>query len=111
MKDFFKKLLSTKPSSVKPSSEEKKPLLGDSGSQKFLIDLAISGDTEKLITLLSKKNKIDINSENNILGKTGVTALYAASENGHAEVVEALLKNGADPKIMATTKDGKSFSP
>ena len=34
--------------------------------------------------------------------QVGISPLYVASEFGHTEVVDALLKNGADPNQAAT---------
>lgn len=51
---------------------------------------AKKGDMKKVASLL----KIGINP--NLKDRTGITALYCASENGHLEVVKLLLENGAD---------------
>ena len=39
----------------------------------------------------------------------GVTALFMASETGHTSVVDALLKNGADPNLARTVSTNNKF--
>ena len=44
----------------------------------------------------------------NYSDETGYTALHAASENGHLEIVQILVKNGAN--VKAKTTDGNTPS-
>ena len=95
------------------SEKEEEPLLGGSKQENnsLLIEAAIQGDTASIERLLDGK-KIDINfqSKSVILMKKGVTALYAASEKGHLQVVKKLLGEGADANIMAINVTTKNIS-
>lgn len=37
------------------------------------------------------------------IAQKGVSPLYAASQSGHTEVVDILLKSGADPNMVLVT--------
>ena len=67
-------------------------------------------ETWQLCNLLVCLYNICINNENvlnnyNILSSTaqdGVSPLFIASQNGHTQIVELLLRKGADPNLTRT---------
>ena len=61
---------------------------GDARDEQELLVAALAGDLSQVGALLEQGS--DVNYQNG-----GVTALYAASENGHEGVVQALLAKGA----------------
>ena len=61
-----------------------------------------TGDVAKVSSLLQGENQIDVNQRDS----EGYTALLLASEGGHTEIVQQLLKSGAN--IDAQTKEGES---
>ena len=72
------------------------------------INLLIEAVKEKetqIIELLLKK--VDVNSKD----KIGRTPLHFAVENGHTEIVEALIKAGADVKATVTDGPWKGYTP
>jgi hypothetical protein len=64
--------------------------------EKDLISAAWRDDATAVNTLLAKG--VDVNAKD----KDGATALIAASQMGHLDVVRALLANGADVMLKAT---------
>lgn len=64
--------------------------------------LSVNGDTKRLQALIESHPNIELDE----LDEYGFTALHLACDRGHADVVELLVKNGADPGV----KDGDGFS-
>ena len=65
------------------------------GPAEDLINTASRGEAAAVQALLAKG--ADVNAK----GRNGVTALMAASENGHRDVVQALRSKGADVNVRA----------
>ena len=70
---------------------------------KALIYAAINDDIEMVKLLLKKCPDTDINYRNDYWGNT---ALTAAAQKGHTNIVKLLLKSGADADIE--DKDGET---
>ena len=56
------------------------------------------------VKILLKQKKINVNHR----GNSGKTALMEAAQKGHLEIVDLLLKNGANPKIKEKFRNKKS---
>lgn len=65
-----------------------------------LIEAIFTENIEEALRLIEAKDRI------NQALKSGKTPLHLAAERGHVEIVEALLKNGANPKL--TDADGQT---
>lgn len=63
-----------------------------------LMRSAADGDSRRVRELLEFR-AMDVNARS----KAGATALVYAARNGHAEIVEMLLLNGADPKLATNS--------
>ena len=66
---------------------------------KLFVGFAAEGLTDDVVELLDKG--MDVNST---MGELGITALMAAANKGHSDLVSLLLERGADPDIR--TDDG-----
>ncbi|PCH33866.1 ankyrin [Wolfiporia cocos MD-104 SS10] len=64
-------------------------------SGSAISDLAISGDTQQLLSFLGAHHEVDVNETD----ENGYTPLHLACDRGHTKVVELLLSRGADPSI------------
>lgn len=65
------------------------------GSSPLIV--AAANGRKAVVDLLLRIDKLDYNARNN----RGMTALYCAVQNNHAEIVYMLLEAGADPSIAA----------
>jgi len=61
-------------------------------ADKFNRIALVEAPSKEIVELLIK-NKADVHAKNN----TGMTVLHKAAQNGHKEIVEALLRNGVKP--------------
>ncbi|KAF5385452.1 hypothetical protein D9757_005428 [Collybiopsis confluens] len=67
---------------------------------------ASEGDLDELQELLKDAANVDVN----VKDETGVTPLIAAVKNGHLEVIQTLLANGADPTSASNQAPPQSYS-
>jgi len=63
---------------------------------RSFLDYVETGNVRQVINLLKEHPEVNINAKT---GKGGKTALYAAVELGNEDLVQVLLKYGADPRI------------
>ncbi|MBN8827378.1 MAG: ankyrin repeat domain-containing protein [Sphingobacteriia bacterium] len=73
----------------------------------YIIDIAITEKSEKLLEILFTKYNVD---PNRILHQKNQSLLYIALENGNKEAVELLLKYKADPNFTETETDKPIFA-
>lgn len=79
----------------------------DRGDVSNALKSAGLGNNVKIFEKLHKrlKDKVDLNDQKN--DKQGETILIVAASNGRDDIVEYLLKNGANPNLVTTIKDTK----
>ena len=61
-----------------------------------LVSLVLCGDIQLVHTMLEEGLCSDVN----VVDRSGITALIAASTGGHTLVVQALLQRGADANLQ-----------
>ncbi|RPD64850.1 ankyrin [Lentinus tigrinus ALCF2SS1-6] len=74
----------------------------DKGSSSALSNLAVAGDLSAMLAYFHGQPDADVNARD----ENGYTPLHLAADRGHLEVVDILLKRGANPEI----KDPDEFT-
>ncbi|RPD81921.1 ankyrin [Lentinus tigrinus ALCF2SS1-7] len=74
----------------------------DKGSSSALSNLAVAGDVSVMLAYFHGQPDADVNARD----ENGYTPLHLAADRGHLEVVDILLKRGANPEI----KDPDEFT-